>query len=97
MNYTAGKNELKNWIVTESSFNSNNLGKCEAIMCLGNGYMGIRSASEERYLKETRDHFVSGTFNKFDTNEVTELPNIPDFTTLEIILDGERLDLEKGK
>ncbi|MGL5918102.1 MAG: hypothetical protein ACRCYM_02545, partial [Cetobacterium sp.] len=89
--------ELKNWIVTESSFNSNNLGKCEAIMCLGNGYMGIRSASEERYLKETRDHFVSGTFNKFDTNEVTELPNIPDFTTLEIILDGERMDLEKGK
>ncbi|MGL6130840.1 MAG: glycoside hydrolase family 65 protein, partial [Fusobacteriaceae bacterium] len=48
-------------------------------------------------LKETRDHFVSGTFNKFDENEVTELPNIGDFTALEILLNGDRLDLEKGE
>ncbi|MHA5067614.1 glycoside hydrolase family 65 protein [Cetobacterium somerae] len=97
MNYTKGTGELKNWIVSENEFNSNNLGKCEAIMCLGNGYMGVRSATEEIYLNETRDHFVSGTFNKFDENEVTELPNIPDFTKLNITLDGERLDLEKGE
>ena len=97
MNYTKGTGELKNWIVSENEFNSNNLGKCEAIMCLGNGYMGVRSATEEVYLNETRDHFVSGTFNKFDENEVTELPNIPDFTKLNITLDGERLDLEKGE
>ncbi|MGL6166727.1 MAG: glycoside hydrolase family 65 protein [Fusobacteriaceae bacterium] len=97
MNYTKGKNELKNWIVSEDIFNTNHLGKCEAIMCLGNGYMGVRSSTEEKYLKETRDHFVSGTFNKFDENEVTELPNIADFTALDILLNGERLDLEKGE
>ncbi|MGL5357369.1 MAG: glycoside hydrolase family 65 protein [Cetobacterium sp.] len=97
MNYVKGKNELKNWVVSESSFNINHLGKCEAIMCLGNGYMGVRSSTEEKYLKETRDHFVSGTFNKFDENEVTELPNIGDFTALEILLNGDRLDLEKGE
>ncbi|MGL6065879.1 MAG: glycoside hydrolase family 65 protein [Cetobacterium sp.] len=97
MNYVKGKNELKNWVVSESSFNTNHLGKCEAIMCLGNGYMGVRSSTEEKYLKETRDHFVSGTFNKFDENEVTELPNIGDFTALEILLNGDRLDLEKGE
>ena len=71
MNYTKGTGEFKNWIVSENEFNSNNLGKCEAIMCLGNGYMGVRSATEEVYLNETRDHFVSGTFNKFDEKEVT--------------------------
>lgn len=97
MNYTKGTGEFKNWIVSENEFNSNNLGKCEAIMCLGNGYMGVKSATEEVYLNETRDHFVSGTFNKFDEKEVTELPNIPDFTKLNITLDGERLDLEKGE
>ncbi|MGL5624355.1 hypothetical protein, partial [Cetobacterium sp.] len=97
MNYNKGTEDLKNWIVSEDSFNSNNLGKCEAIMCLGNGYMGVRSATEEKYLKEIRNHFVSGTFNKFDENEVTELPNIPDFTQLDINLNGERLDLEKGE
>lgn len=97
MNYNKGTGALKNWIVSEEIFNTNYLGKCEATMCLGNGYMGIRSATEETYLNETRDHFVSGTFNKFDENEVTELPNIPDFTKLNIVLDGERLDLEKGE
>ncbi|MGL6120777.1 MAG: hypothetical protein ACRC0V_09755, partial [Fusobacteriaceae bacterium] len=55
------------------------------------------SSTEEKYLKETRNHFVSGTFNKFDENEVTELPNIADFTELDILLNGERLDLEKGE
>lgn len=97
MNYTKGTGELKNWIVAEDKFDSNFLGKCEAIMCLGNGYMGIRSATEERYVNETRDHLVSGTFNKFDEYEVTELPNIADFTQLNITLDGERLNLEKGE
>lgn len=97
MNYTKGTGEFKNWIVAEDIFNSSNLGKCEAAMCLGNGYMGIRSSTEEKYLGETRDHFVSGTFNKFDEFEVTELPNIGDFTHLNIAIDGKRLDLEKGE
>ena len=97
MNYNKGTEDLKNWIVSENDFSSNHLGKCEAIMCLGNGYMGVRSVTEEKYLKEIRNHFVSGTFNKFDENEVTELPNIPDFTQLDINLNGERLDLEKGE
>ena len=66
---------VKDWIIREDSFDADHLGKCEAIMSLGNGYMGLRSATEERYLGETRDMLVNGTFNKFDENEVTELPN----------------------
>ena len=42
------------WIIGEKSFSSRQLGKCEAIMALGNGYLGIRSATEEHYLKEKR-------------------------------------------
>jgi len=63
---------------------------------LGNGYIGIRSATEERYLRETRGVFVAGTFNKFDENEVTELPNAADMIAIELTIDGEPFDLTVG-
>jgi len=97
MNYTSGKNELKNWVVTEETFNPKFLGKCEAIFSLGNGYMGQRAATEERYPKEVRNLFVAGTFNKFAENEVTELPNAADVLWMDITLNGETFNLKDGK
>lgn len=72
MKYDLGKENLKNWIVCENDFSDKYLGKCESIMCLGNGYLGLRSSTEEKYVGETRNMFVAGTFNKFE-DEVTEL------------------------
>lgn len=92
MKYDLGTGEEKNWIVAESSFSSNWLGKAEAIMSLGNGYMGLRSAAEEPYVGEVRNLFVAGTFNKSDAQEVAELPNAADVTRMNIFIDGERLD-----
>ncbi|MCD7818307.1 MAG: glycoside hydrolase family 65 protein [Lachnospiraceae bacterium] len=89
--------KVSDWIIREDSFQPLALGKCEAIMSLGNGYIGIRSATEERYLRETRGTFIAGTFNKFDENEVTELPNAADMTAIELTIDGEPLDLTVGK
>ncbi len=88
--------KAKDWIVREDAFDANKLGKCEAIMSLGNGYLGLRSATEEQYLKETRGIFVAGTFNKFDETEVTELPNSADLTAVELKIDGEAFDLTLG-
>ena len=84
------------WVLKESGFNPLYLGKTEAIMSQGNGYLGLRAAAEERYTKEKRGLFVSGTFNKFDEIEVTELPNCADMTELEIFLNGELFTLENG-
>lgn len=84
------------WILREDSFDPEHLGKCEAVMCLGNGYLGLRSAMEEKYLNETRDLLINGTFNQFDPSAVTELPNAADMTAIEIILNGERFTLEQG-
>lgn len=97
MDYSRGKEELKNWIVSEIAFSPDTLGKNEAIMYLGNGYMGLRSAMEEPYSKETRNMFVSGTFNKAQENEVTELPNLADITMIDLRIDGERFSLEFGE
>ncbi len=94
--YDLGMNEEKNFIVTEDQFDQDHLGKCEAIMVLGNGYMGIRSATEESYTNEKRDTFVAGIFNRFDENEVTELANIADVIQMTIVIDGEVLDLSHG-
>ena len=84
------------WILREDSFDAEHLGKCEAVMSLGNGYLGLRSATEEKYLGETRDLLINGTFNKFDPSAVTELPNVADMTAMEIRINNERFTLEQG-
>ena len=93
MKYDLGKNEFKNWIVSEIKFEEKYIGKTEAIFALGNGYIGLRSANEERYLNEKRDLFISGTFNKANENEVTELPNVADVTEIEVFINGNHLML----
>src|SRR5690606_7976968 len=62
-----------------------------------NGYMGLRSSTEEPYLQEQRNFFINGTFNRSEQNEVTELPNLADIVRLDIRVDGERFSLEVGK
>jgi len=85
------------WKVYETAFVKDFQGKCEAVMSLGNGYMGVRSALEESYTGQVRNMFVAGTFNRFDENEVTELPNAADMTAIEIRINGEEFSLEKGE
>lgn len=80
----------------ETVFNPHELAKTESIMCLGNGYLGLRSCAEESYLGQTRGLFVAGTFNQFDDSEVTELPNCPDVVGTDIVLDHTLLDLSQG-
>ena len=96
MNYNKGTGELQNWLVTETDFDTRFQGKCETIFCQGNGYMGMRTATEERYINQVRDTFVSGTFNKFDDNDVTELPNAADVSNIDIRIDGKLFGLDKG-
>jgi len=96
MVYDLGKNEYKNWIVGESGFDPKYQGKAEVAMCLGNGYMGIRSATEESYIGQVRNTFVAGSFNKASAEEVTELPNAADAIAIEIKINGNIFSLEKG-
>ena len=88
---------VSEWIISETNFDPAALGKVEANFCLGNGYLGLRSATEERYPLETRDLLVAGTFDRFSAEEVTELPNAADVTNIELTLDGERFDLTQGE
>ena len=96
MNYSRGTGELADWLISEELFDERFLGKCESIFCQGNGYLGVRNALEEPYTSETRNMFVTGTFNKFHENEVTELPNFPDVTKMELYFNDMPFSLLKG-
>ncbi|CAM4077498.1 glycoside hydrolase family 65 protein [Listeria booriae] len=98
LNYDKGTGEEKNWLVTETRFDPEALGKVEAVFSLGNGYMGLRSATEERYSNEVRGNFIAGTFNKFlGDKEVTELPNAADMLEMTFTLNGETFQLTQGE
>jgi hypothetical glycosyl hydrolase len=94
--YDYGAGEDRNWIVSETSFDVDHLGKGESILAVGNGYMGLRSSMDEAYLGQIRNWFVAGTYNKFDGHEAAELPNAADVTEMRIVLNGERFSLERG-
>lgn len=96
MNYNKGQGPKKNWILEEASFDERCLGKCEAVFCQGNGYLGLRNSLEEQYVGTTRNLFAAGTFNKASAAEVTELPNLPDLVNMEIQVNGERFSLNRG-
>ncbi|WP_125708819.1 glycoside hydrolase family 65 protein [Lacticaseibacillus porcinae] len=85
------------WRLSEAAFDPAYLGKYEAIFTLGNGYLGTRAATEESYVGEKRDTFVAGTFDRFNEDEVTELPNLPDVFGLGITLDDNPLNLAVGE
>ena len=97
LKYDLGQGSKENWLIAETDFDVDHQGKCEAIFCQGNGYLGQRAALEERYVGQTRDLLVTGTFNKFDEDEVCELPNLPDVTNLNLCLDGAPFAMDRGE
>lgn len=88
--------EPRGWIVAEETFDPCRTAKCESIFAQGNGYINIRCALEEGYLDTYRGAFITGTFNKAMPDEVTELPNLPDVTAMEFIVNGERFAMDQG-
>lgn len=96
IDYFKGKGSDGNWIIMEKEFSPQHLGKCESIMALGNGYLGVRATYEESYINQKRDTLVAGTFNQFDKTEPTELPNIADAIGIDFFLEGEYFSLETG-
>lgn len=95
--YQAGVSAATDWVLEERRFLPEYMGKFEAIFTQGNGYLGQRAALDEPYVGQTRNLFVSGTFDRFDESEVTELPNLPDVTNLRLFVDGSEFSLVSGE
>lgn len=83
------------WDLVEAKL-STNAGHYESLFTLANGYMGTRGATEEAYRERTPGTYLAGLFDAAP-REVTELPNLPDWLSLELMLGGERFDLTTGE
>lgn len=88
---------LSDWMIGEKKFDPEYMAKFEAILTQGNGYMGQRAALDERYSGETRNLFVTGTFDRFHESETTELPNLPDVTNIGIRVNSREFSLANAK
>ena len=88
--------DRRDWLVVETEFHPEYARKFESILCQGNGYMGVRAATEENYEKTVRYCLVAGTFDKFERKNTTELPNSADVTAAQIFADDIPLQLKEG-
>lgn len=64
--------------------------KYETVMCLGNGYLGMRSAFCEEIPEQTRLTLIAGLYDK-QPREEEELIPLPDVTPLSIAAEGEKI------
>ncbi len=64
--------------------------KYETLMCLGNGYIGMRSAFCEEYSGQNRLTLIAGLYDH-QPNEVEELFPLPDATRLTIAVNGKNI------
>ena len=90
------ENYDRRWMIIEDELKLDRMNYYESLFTLGNGYLGSRGAFEEDYLRRETGTFVAGLFDKFP-NQVTELPNLPDWLAIEIELAGERFKMTEGQ
>lgn len=87
---------MTGWSITETQFDSKKQHHHETIFTIGNGYLSTRGAFEEGYPGDRRATFMHGVFDAAPL-VVTELANAPDWLALEILLNGERFTLDRGR
>lgn len=97
MIYNKGTGIDSGWLLTEETFPIEHPEKTESVMCLGNGYMGVRASNEEYVHPRSRCNFVAGTFDAVNKEgEVSELANNVDVTNMLFTVDGETIDPAKN-
>ncbi|MFW5985997.1 MAG: glycoside hydrolase family 65 protein [Halanaerobiales bacterium] len=99
------------WRITEEEFKVENNHHNESIFSLGNGYMGLRGTLEEDYSgpekTTTPGMYINGVYGSQKIAYGEEAPkqpqysqtilNLPDWTIINIYLDGEKFNMLEGK
>lgn len=82
--------------VIETEFDPSRLHLQETVFSLGNGYLGTRGAFEEGYPGGWPATLINGLYDDVPIFN-TELVNCPDWTSLNILVNGERFRLDRGE
>lgn len=83
------------WTVDEDGFDAGALHHGETVFTIGNGYLSTRGALEEAFPGEWRTTFLHGVFDAVPLG-VTEIANVPDWTAVQVLLDGEEFRMDWG-
>ena len=86
------------WHVNEDSFDTTpkKMHSQETVFTIGNGYFCTRGTFEEGYPRASTATLLFGVFdNVLIAKE--ELANVPDWTVIQLFVDGERFRLDRGK
>jgi beta-phosphoglucomutase len=83
------------WLLVEEHLDPSRLRAAETAFTIGNGRFSTRGSLEEGYPGDQPATFMHGIFVPHPI-AVSELANLPDWTALEITLDGEPFSLASG-
>jgi len=84
------------WTLIEPQFDPAQLHSRETVFAIGNGYMGTRGSFEEGYPDALPATLVHGVYDDVP-GVYTELANCPDWLALTIVINGDRLRLDRGE
>lgn len=83
------------WRASEATFEPDRQRHRETIFTQGNGYLGTRGSLEEGFEGDHPATLIHGLWDDVPI-AFTELVNTPDWTALEITVNGEQFDLASG-
>lgn len=86
----------KSWLVEEHDFEVKKLNALETIFTVGNGYLGTRGNLEEGNASGWRGTYINGVFDHHQSF-VVDLINAPDWTCINVRVNGEKLSLETSE
>ncbi len=84
-----------NWRVREAEFMPTGQHHRETVFTLGNGSLSTRGTLEERFPGDQQTTMVHGLWDDVPV-VYTELANVPDWTALDVWIDGQPLRMDRG-
>jgi trehalose/maltose hydrolase-like predicted phosphorylase len=84
------------WSISSQTFEPARQNHEETIFTIGNGYLSTRGTFEEGYPGESHTTFVAGVFDDIPI-VFTELANLPNWVSLDILIEGERFSMKDGQ
>lgn len=83
------------WTVDEVAVDLSGQHHAETIFTIGNGYLSSRGTFEEGHAGEWRTTFLHGVFDAVPV-AFTEIANMPDWTAVVVLLEGEQFRMDCG-
>jgi kojibiose phosphorylase len=83
------------WLVVEDRFDESTQRAAETVLTVGNGRFATRGSLEEGLSGDQPATLMHGIFAPAET-VVRELANLPNWTAVEVLIDGERFSMDTG-